>query len=294
MKEILLIHSESSQNVEIDRGQIQLKKKLGAGQLGEVWEGTWKGALPVAVRAFKPGILISTAKLLEEVMLMRKLDHPKLVHVYGVCIKEEPVYLVMELMKQNLLDYLRGDGRALKLPQLIDIAAQVAAGMAYLEKEGYTHGNLTARNILVGENGVYNCKLGDYGMDNVANDFDAYDTICNYRYPIKWMAPEAAIYSRFSIKSDVWSFGILLHEVITYGRFPYPGKTNAEVLELLQTGYRMPRPPGCPEKLYSIILACWKDKPEDRPTFESLQWQLEDFFVTDDAGYTDPDRKRVY
>ena len=278
--------------MEIDHGEIKLKRisMLGAGQLGEVWEGTWKGALPVAVRLFKPGKLLSTAKLLEEVKLMRKLDHPKLLHVYGVCIKQEPIYFVTELMKESLLDYLRGDGRALKLPQLIDIAAQVATGMAYLETQNYIHRNLAARNVLVGKNAVY--KVADYGLDRVVNDIEDCEVSLPYKYayPIKWMAPEAVLYNRFFIKSDVWSFGILLYEIITYGRFPYPGMTDAQLLDQLIMGYRMPRAMGCPEKLYSIMLTCWKDKPEDRPTFESLQWQLDDFFVTDDAGYTAPER----
>ena len=86
--------------------------------------------------------------------------------------------------------------------------------------------------------------------------------------------------NKFSIKSDVWSFGILLVEIVTYGRIPYPGMTNAEVLQQVDRGYRMPSPPGNPELLYQIMLDCWKAEPADRPTFETLQWRLEDFFVS--------------
>ena len=98
------------------------------------------------------------------------------------------------------------------------------------------------------------------------------------------------MYNRFTIKSDVWSFGIVLYEIITYGRFPYPGMTNAQVLEQLQQGYRMPRPMGCPDKLYDIMIDCWREEPANRPTFETLQWQLEEFFTAEDGGYRDPEQ----
>ena len=87
--------------------------------------------------------------------------------------------------------------------------------------------------------------------------------------------------NQFSIKSDVWSFGVLLTELVTYGRIPYPGMANAEVLQQVEKGYRMPPPPGCPDALYKIMLDCWHSVAENRPTFESLQWRLEDFFSTD-------------
>jgi fyn-related kinase len=95
--------------------------------------------------------------------------------------------------------------------------------------------------------------------------------------------------NKFSIKSDVWSFGILLTEVITYGRIPYPGMNNAEVLQQVEKGYRMPCPHGCPELLYTIMLDCWKMRPEERPTFETLQWRLEDFFVSSEQNYNEAD-----
>ena len=272
-------------NPEIARGQIKLKSKLNEGQYCEVWEGTLRMITPVAVKMFKPG-KVSTSKLLQEVTQMRKLNHPKLVKVYGACTKEEPIYFAMELMKESLINYLYlcdGEG-SLELVQVINIAAQVATVMAYLEKKNYIHQHLAARNILVGENGVF--KVADYGLVRAFIN-DPYDD-STYVYPIKWTAPEAAQYDRFSVKSDVWSFGILLTEIITKGRIPYPGMSNAEVLQQVQRGYRMPCPPGCPEKLYDIMLACWKDDPDSRLTFQTLQWQLEEFFTTDDAGYTDP------
>ena len=96
------------------------------------------------------------------------------------------------------------------------------------------------------------------------------------------------MYKRFTTKSDVWSFGVVLYEIITFGQVPYPGMTNEVVLEVLQQGYRMPCPPGCPDKLYNIMIHCWHKEPANRLTFETLQWQLEEFFVTEDGGYSEP------
>lgn len=114
---------------------------------------------------------------------------------------------------------------------------------------------------------------------------DEYEARVGARFPIKWTAPEAANYSKFSIKSDVWSFGILLTELVTYGRIPYPGMTNAEVLSQVEHGYRMPCPPNCTQPLYEIMIECWHKDPMRRPTFETLQWKLEDFFTLDPSDY---------
>uniref|UniRef100_A0A8C5IV56 Tyrosine-protein kinase n=1 Tax=Junco hyemalis TaxID=40217 RepID=A0A8C5IV56_JUNHY len=105
------------------------------------------------------------------------------------------------------------------------------------------------------------------------------------KFPIKWTAPEAINYGVFTIKSDVWSFGILLTEIITFGRIPYPGMTNPEVIRNLERGYRMPCPESCPGELYSIILKCWRSNPEERPTFEYLQSVLEDFYTSTEKQY---------
>ena len=278
---------QANEEWEIDRRQIRLIKKLGAGQFGEVWEGMWNGTTLVAVKTLKPGTMSAT-EFLQEASLMKKLRHPKLIQLYAVCTKEEPIYIITELMKNgSLLDYLRGDGRVLKVAQLIDMAAQVASGMAFLENANYIHRDLAARNILVADNRV--CKVADFGLARVIDE-DIYEAHTGAKFPIKWTAPEAAMYSRFTIKSDVWSFGILLYEIITYGRFPYPGMTNAEVLEKIQTGYRMASPPNCPKNLHDIMLECWREDPNSRPTFETLQWQLEEFFTTEDGGYREPEQ----
>ena len=252
-------------------------RKLGTGRFGDVWEGcVWDETIPVAVKTLKPGT-ISPIKFLQEAAPMKKLRHMHLVPLYAICRKQELIYIVCELMKHgNLRDYIRGEARpSIKLPQLVDISAQVAAGMAYLEEKNYSHGNLTARNVLVGERFI--CKVGDFGLSRVISD--------GTMYPIKWTAPEAAVHRRFTNKSDVWSYGIVLYEVVTYGRFPYLELTNAQVLEKIQKGYRMSKPENCPENLYAVMRECWKEDPSTRPSFHTLKKQMEEFFTTDDCGY---------
>ena len=277
---------QANQEWEIDRRNVTMIRRLGAGQFGEVWEGLWNGTTSVAVKTLKPGTM-SAIEFLQEAALMKKLRHPKLIQLYAVCTEEEPIYIITELMKYGaLLDYLRQDGRGLQQTALINMTSEVAAGMAYLESQNYIHRDLAARNILVGEHLI--CKVADFGLARVIDE-DIYEAHTGAKFPIKWTAPEAALYNRFTIKADVWSFGIVLYEVITYGRFPYPGMTNAEVLEKLPQGYRMGCPPNCPKDLHDIMLECWREDPVSRPTFESLQWRLEEFYTATEVGYRDPE-----
>ncbi|XP_070556801.1 tyrosine-protein kinase Src42A-like [Ptychodera flava] len=269
---------------EIPRESLQRIRKLGSGQFGDVYEGTWNTTTAVAIKQLKPGTM-DPSDFLREAEIMKKLRHPKLVQLYAVCTLQEPIFIVTELMKNgSLLEYLQGAGRSLKLVQLIDMAAQIASGMAYLESQNYIHRDLAARNILVGENNI--CKVADFGLARLIKEHE-YEARVGAKFPIKWTAPEAANYNRFTIKSDVWSFGILLTEIITFGRVPYPGMTNAEVLHQVDHGYRMPCPPGCPDPLYQIMLECWKSDEMERPTFETLQWKLEDFFTLEQQEYHD-------
>lgn len=200
--------------------------------------------------------------------------------------QEEPIYIVQEFMsKGSLLDFLReGDGRYLHFEDLIYIATQVASGMEYLESKQLIHRDLAARNVLIGENNV--AKICDFGLARVIAD-DEYCPKQGSRFPVKWTAPEAIIYGKFSIKSDVWSYGILLMELFTYGQVPYPGMHSREVIENIERGFRMPKPTNhyFPDNIYHLLLQCWDAVPEKRPTFEFLNHYFESFSVTSEVPY---------
>ncbi|MBN3318226.1 FRK kinase, partial [Atractosteus spatula] len=278
---------------EIDRTSLKLLEKLGAGQFGEVYEGRWNDTTPVAIKTLKPGSM-HPQDFLREAQIMKKLRHPKLIQLYAVCTVKEPIYIITELMKNgSLLEYLQKDGgKTLVIRDQVEMGAQVASGMAYLELQNYIHRDLAARNVLVGENNI--CKIADFGLARVfmVDNENVYEAKEGTKFPVKWTAPEAIHANKFSIKSDVWSFGILLYEIITFGKMPYPDMTNHQVVQKLPTGYRMPCPPLCPSVLYDIMLECWKENDFERPTFETLQWKLEEYFDLENSSYHDANNLR--
>ncbi|XP_064381250.1 tyrosine-protein kinase Lck isoform X1 [Dromaius novaehollandiae] len=267
---------------EVPRESLKLVEKLGAGQFGEVWMGFYNGHTKVAVKSLKQGSM-SPSAFLAEANLMKNLQHPRLVRLYAVVTKE-PIYIITEYMeKGSLVDFLKtAEGVKLTINKLLDMAAQIAEGMAFIEARNYIHRDLRAANILVSE--TLGCKIADFGLARLIED-NEYTAREGAKFPIKWTAPEAINYGTFTIKSDVWSFGILLTEIVTYGRIPYPGMTNPEVIQNLERGYRMPQPDNCPRELYELMVQCWKERPEDRPTFEYMKSVLEDFFTATEGQY---------
>uniref|UniRef100_A0A1A8BB21 Tyrosine-protein kinase n=1 Tax=Nothobranchius kadleci TaxID=1051664 RepID=A0A1A8BB21_NOTKA len=268
---------------EISKDSIKMVKKLGAGQFGEVWMAYYNNTTKVAVKTLKPGTMTVEA-FLDEANVMKTLHHDRLVRLYAVITKTEPIYIITEFMANgSLLDFLKSeDGCNLQLPKLIDFSAQIAEGMAYIEKKNYIHRDLRAANVLVSESLL--CKIADFGLARAIED-DEYSAREGTKFPIKWTAPEAINYGSFTIKSDMWSFGVLIYEIITYGKIPYPGMTKGEVMSSVQRGYRMPQPDNCPTELYDIMLSCWKHKPEDRPTFDYVQSVLDDFYTSTETQY---------
>ncbi|XP_016886334.1 tyrosine-protein kinase Blk [Cynoglossus semilaevis] len=266
---------------EIPRHTLRMERKLGAGQFGEVWMGFYKNKQKVAIKTLKEGTMEPEA-FLQEANLMKQLQHERLVRLHAVVTKE-PILIVTEFMINGcLLDFLKtDDGKRLQLNKLIDMSAQIAEGMAFIEKKNYIHRDLRAANILVNE--TLHCKIADFGLARIIES--EYTAQEGAKFPIKWTAPEAINFGTFSIKSDVWSFGILLTEIVTYGRIPYPGMSNTEVIRNLDKSYRMPCPDGCPQELYDLMMMCWKQKPEERPTFDFLQNLLNDFFIATEGQY---------
>ncbi|XP_005990692.1 tyrosine-protein kinase ABL1 isoform X2 [Latimeria chalumnae] len=262
---------------EIERTDITMKHKLGGGQYGEVYEGVWKKYnLTVAVKTLKEDTM-EVEEFLKEAAVMKEIKHPNLVQLLGVCTREPPFYIITEFMTHgNLLDYLRDCNREeVNAVVLLYMATQISSAMEYLEKKNFIHRDLAARNCLVGENHLV--KVADFGLSRLMTG-DTYTAHAGAKFPIKWTAPESLAYNKFSIKSDVWAFGVLLWEIATYGMSPYPGIDLSQVYELLEKDYRMERPEGCPEKVYELMRACWKWNPADRHSFAEIHQAFETMF----------------
>lgn len=271
---------------EIQRSELRFVRAIGTGCFGEVYYGFYRETTEVAIKTLKQGTM-SPQAFLEEAVIMRKCRHSNLVPLYGVCSQEEPLLIITEFMRNgSLLEYLRNntEGKNLKLPDLMDMASQIAYGMAYLEQEKLIHRDLAARNILVGENRIV--KVADFGLARVIEDSE-YTARQGAKFPIKWTAPEAAMYGKFSIKSDVWSYGILLYELVTHGQVPYVGMQNKEVIEQVTHGYRLPIPSNCdcPNEVYGIMRECWHKDPDKRPTFEYLATFFDNYNVSFEQSY---------
>ncbi|XP_010625758.1 tyrosine-protein kinase ABL1 [Fukomys damarensis] len=262
---------------EMERTDITMKHKLGGGQYGEVYEGVWKRySLTVAVKTLKEDTM-EVEEFLKEAAVMKEIKHPNLVQLLGVCTREPPFYIVTEFMTYgNLLDYLRECSRQeVTAVVLLYMATQISSAMEYLERKNFIHRDLAARNCLVGENHLV--KVADFGLSRLMTG-DTYTAHAGAKFPIKWTAPESLAYNKFSIKSDVWAFGVLLWEIATYGMSPYPGIDLSQVYELLEKDYRMERPEGCPEKVYELMRACWQWNPSDRPSFAEIHQAFETMF----------------
>uniref|UniRef100_A0AAQ4QS12 Tyrosine-protein kinase n=1 Tax=Gasterosteus aculeatus aculeatus TaxID=481459 RepID=A0AAQ4QS12_GASAC len=262
---------------EMERTDITMKHKLGGGQYGEVYEGVWKKYnLTVAVKTLKEDTM-EVEEFLKEAAVMKEIKHPNLVQLLGVCTREPPFYIITEFMTHgNLLDYLRECNREeVNAVVLLYMATQISSAMEYLEKKNFIHRDLAARNCLVGENHLV--KVADFGLSRLMTG-DTYTAHAGAKFPIKWTAPESLAYNKFSIKSDVWAFGVLLWEIATYGMSPYPGIDLSQVYELLEKDYRMDRPEGCPEKVYDLMRDCWRWNPSERPSFAETHQAFETMF----------------
>ncbi|KAG7253749.1 LOW QUALITY PROTEIN: hypothetical protein CRUP_013233 [Coryphaenoides rupestris] len=255
---------------EMERTDITMKHKLGGGQYGEVYVGVWKKYnLTVAVKTLKEDTM-EVEEFLKEAAVMKEVKHPNL----GCARWSRPS--TSTCPTGNLLDYLREcDREEVNAVVLLYMATQISSAMEYLEKKNFIHRDLAARNCLVGENHVV--KVADFGLSRLMTG-DTYTAHAGAKFPIKWTAPESLAYNTFSIKSDVWAFGVLLWEIATYGMSPYPGIDLSQVYDLLEKGYRMEQPEGCPPKVYELMRACWQWSPLDRPSFAEIHQAFETMF----------------
>uniref|UniRef100_A0A3B5QQZ3 Ephrin type-A receptor 6 n=1 Tax=Xiphophorus maculatus TaxID=8083 RepID=A0A3B5QQZ3_XIPMA len=260
---------------EIDPSRIRIERVIGAGEFGEVCSGRLRTAgkkeIAVAIKTLKGGYVERQRRdFLREASIMGQFDHPNIIRLEGVVTKSRPVMIVVEYMENGSLDsFLRQHDGHFTVIQLVGMLRGIASGMKYLSDMGYVHRDLAARNILVNSNLV--CKVSDFGLSRVLEDDpEAAYTTTGGKIPIRWTAPEAIAYRKFSSASDAWSYGIVMWEVMSYGERPYWEMSNQDVILSIEEGYRLPAPMGCPVALHQLMLHCWQKERNHRPKFVDI------------------------
>ncbi|XP_076250730.1 tyrosine kinase receptor Cad96Ca-like [Rhynchophorus ferrugineus] len=292
---------KSSDPWEFPRHRLKFFNILGEGAFGQVWKceamdlhGKDSGPAIVAVKTLKENANEKEkSDLLSELQVMKMLDpHPNVVKLLGCCTEKEPVFLIMEYISRGKLQsYLRnsraeryynnmhGKSKSLTSRDLTSFCYQVAKGMDFLSANGIIHRDLAARNVLVTDE--HACKVADFGFARDVIASHVYERKSEGRLPIRWMSPESLYDNIFSVKSDVWSFGILIWEVVTLGSTPYPGISAADVMKKVRDGYRLDKPEHCRRELYNIMYYCWDKDPKKRPSFSELVELLERLLLTE-------------
>uniref|UniRef100_A0A669DMS2 Ephrin type-A receptor 7 n=1 Tax=Oreochromis niloticus TaxID=8128 RepID=A0A669DMS2_ORENI len=257
---------------ELDASCIKIERVIGAGEFGEVCSGRLK--LPgkrdvsVAIKTLKVGYTEKQRRdFLCEASIMGQFDHPNVVHLEGVVTRGKPVMIVIEYMENGSLDAF------LRVSITFDVQEALSgifsAAVLYLSDMGYVHRDLAARNILVNCNLV--CKVSDFGLSRVIDDDpEAVYTTTGGKIPVRWTAPEAIQYRKFTSASDVWSYGVVMWEVMSYGERPYWDMSNQDVIKAIEEGYRLPAPMDCPPGLHQLMLDCWQKDRAERPKFDQI------------------------
>ncbi|XP_078379877.1 fibroblast growth factor receptor 4-like isoform X4 [Oculina patagonica] len=283
---------------EVPRANVVMEKVIGKGAFGQVAQGKashLRGAedtMTVAIKMLQDNATETERKdLLSELEVMKKLKpHPHVIKLLGCVTETDPLLVIIEYVPYgDLLGYLRKSRglndtyfkypdvkpqTSLTSQQLIKFSWQVADGMRYLSSRKIIHRDLAARNVLVGERET--CKVTDFGMARDVYQENVYEKKTKGRLPVKWTAYEALLFGRYTTKSDVWSFGVVVYEIFTIGGSPYPQTDGRKMADLLNRGYRMPKPRHVDKALYKIMQDCWQENPDDRPTFEYLRDELKE------------------
>uniref|UniRef100_A0A3B4GEK7 receptor protein-tyrosine kinase n=1 Tax=Pundamilia nyererei TaxID=303518 RepID=A0A3B4GEK7_9CICH len=259
---------------EIDASFVKIEEVIGAGEFGEVCRGRLR--IPgrkenyVAIKTLKGGYTEKQRRdFLSEASIMGQFQHPNIIHLEGVITTSCPVMILTEFMENGALDsFLRMNDGQFTTIQLVGMLRGIAAGMKYLSEMSYVHRDLAARNILVNSNLV--CKVSDFGLSRFLTENSSdptYTSSLGGKIPIRWTAPEAIAYRKFTSASDTWSYGIVMWEVMSYGERPYWDMSNQDVINAIEQDYRLPPPPECPASLHALMLDCWQKERANRPRF---------------------------
>ncbi|KZC08637.1 Ephrin type-A receptor 4-A, partial [Dufourea novaeangliae] len=267
---------------EIDAGYITIEAIIGGGEFGDVCRGKLKlppdgrTEIDVAIKTLKPGSADKARNdFLTEASIMGQFEHPNVIFLQGVVTKSNPVMIITEFMENGSLDtFLRANDGKFQVLQLVGMLRGIASGMQYLAEMNYVHRDLAARNVLV--NAALVCKIADFGLSReIESATEGAYTTRGGKIPVRWTAPEAIAFRKFTSASDVWSMGIVCWEVMSYGERPYWNWSNQDVIKSIEKGYRLPAPMDCPEAIYQLMLDCWQKERTHRPTFANLTQTLD-------------------
>ncbi|GAB1598516.1 plexin-A4-like isoform X1 [Argonauta hians] len=262
----------------VTRNKLDIGELLGKGNFGVAYKSQFtkcdsEPPMTVTVKSLQGTNTDQKAlqKFLKDSVIFKEMQHKNILPILGVCltISDDPVVIVPYLETTDLRSHIRDSSKSLSVCTLLDHGLQVADGMAYLSDLKVIHHNLAARNCFLCD--YKTVKITDIGLTNELFSKDFYFTEDHTaKLPVKWMAPESVEHFVFSIKTDVWSYGVVLWELLTRGVTPYPDVVPWDVHSYLQSGRRMQKPKHCPEFIYQLMLRCWQQQPDDRPTFSEI------------------------